>query len=94
MTSNLVTVEAVLKAGHGIKKEDYSKEGRYRYTVEHILSPFETTFQYCNAEYHPFFAFHGTENEPDEIEPGTEIEASASELEKSALNYLDFIDNL
>jgi hypothetical protein len=51
-------------------------------------------FLYCNAIYRSFFAFYGTENEPGENVPGTENEPSASELEKSALNYLNFVDNL
>ncbi|TKH05423.1 NAD(P)H-dependent oxidoreductase [Peribacillus simplex] len=75
--------KAALAVSAGINKEDYSEEGRYRYTLEHLLSPFETTFLYCNADYRSFFAFYGAENEP-----------SASELENSAQDYLNFIDNL
>ncbi|MCK2004768.1 NAD(P)H-dependent oxidoreductase [[Brevibacterium] frigoritolerans] len=74
---------AALAVSAGINKEDYSEEGRYRYTLEHLLSPFETTFLYCNADYRPFFAFYGAENEP-----------SVSELEKSAQDYLNFVENL
>ncbi|WFA05497.1 NAD(P)H-dependent oxidoreductase [Bacillus sp. HSf4] len=77
----------------GIKKEDYRETGRYRYTLEQILVPFETTFLYCNADYRSFFAFYGKEsnpggNEEEEHAPG------ASELEKSAQDYLNFIDSL
>ncbi|XEC95957.1 NAD(P)H-dependent oxidoreductase [Paenibacillus tarimensis] len=86
--------KAALAVSAGIKKEDYSEEGRYRYTLEHLLSPFETTFLYCNADYRSFYAFYGTENEPGENEPGTENEPSASELEKSAQHYLHFVDSL
>ncbi|MFD0681961.1 MULTISPECIES: NAD(P)H-dependent oxidoreductase [unclassified Paenibacillus] len=86
--------KAALAVSAGIRKEDYSKEGRYRYTLDHLLSPFETTFLYCNANYRSFFAFYGMEKEPGENVPGTENEPSTSELEKSALNYLKFIDNL
>jgi putative NADPH-quinone reductase len=86
--------KAALAVSAGIKKEDYSEEGRYGYTLEHILSPFESTFLYCNANYRSFFAFYGKENEPGESVPGTENEPSASQLEKSALNYLNFVDNL
>ncbi|MDQ0061373.1 NAD(P)H-dependent oxidoreductase [Paenibacillus harenae] len=83
-----------LAVSAGIKKEDYSEKGRYGYTLEHLLSPFETTFLYCNANYRSFFAFYGTESAPGENVPGTENESPASELEKSALNYLNFVDNL
>ncbi|ALC81254.1 MULTISPECIES: NAD(P)H-dependent oxidoreductase [Bacillus] len=85
--------KVALSVSAGIKKEDYSEEGRYRYTLEQLLSPIETTFLYCNADYRSFFAFYGKENEPggneeEENEPGT------SELEKSAQDYLNFVDNL
>ncbi|KOY14127.1 NAD(P)H-dependent oxidoreductase [Paenibacillus xylanivorans] len=64
----------------GIKKEDYREAGRYKYTLEQILVPFEMSFHYCQADYRSFFAFHGTDN--------------TSELEKSSLDYLNFINNL
>ncbi|NEW06898.1 NAD(P)H-dependent oxidoreductase [Paenibacillus sp. SYP-B3998] len=86
--------KTALAVSVGIKKEDYSEEGRYHYTLDHLLSPFETTFLYCNANYRSFFAFYGTENEPGENVPSTENEPSESQLEKSALNYLNFVDNL
>ncbi|WP_025719920.1 NAD(P)H-dependent oxidoreductase [Paenibacillus sp. 1-18] len=82
--------KVALAVSAGSKKEDYSEEGRCRYTLEHLLSPFETTFLYCNADFRSFFAHYGTENEPGEIDPGT----SESELENSARDYLNFIDNL
>jgi putative NADPH-quinone reductase len=79
----LTNRKAALAVSAGIEKEDYREEGRYRYSLEHLLSPFETTFLYCNANYRSFFAFYGTENE-----------TTTTALEKSALNYLSFIDNL
>lgn len=72
-----------LSVSAGIKKEDYDEEGRYRYTLDQILVPFEVSFLYCQADYRSFFAFYGTESEGYE-----------SELEKSAEGYLNFIDNL
>ncbi|QYR22273.1 NAD(P)H-dependent oxidoreductase [Paenibacillus sp. sptzw28] len=78
----------------GIKKEDYSENGRYRYTLEQLLAPFETSFLYCNADYRSFFAYYGTENEPGEIDPGAENVPAASRLEKSAQDYLNFVDSL
>ncbi|QYK65021.1 MULTISPECIES: NAD(P)H-dependent oxidoreductase [Paenibacillus] len=82
--------KVALAVSAGSKKEDYSEEGRYRHTLEQLLSPFETTFLYCNADYRSFFAFYGTEKESGENEMGT----SESELEKSARDYLNFIDSL
>lgn len=82
--------KVALAVSAGSKKEDYSEEGRYRYTLEQLLSPFEITFLYCNANYRSFFAFYGTEKESGENEMGT----SESELEKSARDYLNFIDSL
>ncbi|WP_141501531.1 NAD(P)H-dependent oxidoreductase [Paenibacillus luteus] len=75
--------KAALAVSAGIEKDDYSKEGKYRYTLENLLSPFETTLLYCHADYRSFFAFYGTEN-------GT----SASQLEKGVQDYLNFIDNM
>ncbi|MDR6781422.1 MULTISPECIES: NAD(P)H-dependent oxidoreductase [Paenibacillus] len=82
--------KVALAVSAGSKKEDYSEEGRYRHTLEQLLSPFETTFLYCNADYRSFFAFYGTEKESGE----NEIVTSESELEKSARDYLNFIDSL
>ncbi|MCR8657369.1 NAD(P)H-dependent oxidoreductase [Paenibacillus endoradicis] len=67
----------------GIKEEDYTQEGKYRYTLEQLLSPFEATFLYCNADYRSFFALYGTEHE-----------TPANQIEKSVKDYLNFIDNL
>ncbi|SFE94087.1 Putative NADPH-quinone reductase (modulator of drug activity B) [Paenibacillus algorifonticola] len=86
--------KVALAVSAGIKKEDYREEGRYRYTLEQLLAPFETTFLYCNADYRSFFAFYGTESEPGENEPGAAMETSASKLEKNALAYLNFVGNL
>ncbi|WP_342416384.1 NAD(P)H-dependent oxidoreductase [Paenibacillus sp. FSL R10-2782] len=86
--------KVALAVSAGIRKEDYSEEGRYRYTLEHLLTPFETTFLYCNANYRSYFAFYGTEKKPGENEPGKENEPIANELEKSVQDYLRFVDNL
>ncbi|WP_257348354.1 NAD(P)H-dependent oxidoreductase [Pseudalkalibacillus decolorationis] len=84
--------KVALAVSAGIKREDYSEEGRY-HTLEHFLSPFETTFLYCSADYRSFFAFYGTESKPGENDPSVN-DLSASKLEKSAQDYLNFVDNL
>ncbi|UYO02673.1 NAD(P)H-dependent oxidoreductase [Paenibacillus sp. PSB04] len=86
--------KVALGVSAGIKKADYSETGRYRYTLEQILVPFETTFRYCNADFRSVFAFYGTESEPGENVPGAEADQPADELEQSARNYLKFIDSL
>jgi len=86
--------KVALAVSAGIRKEDYRPEGRYRYTLEHLLAPFETTFLYCNADYRSVFAFYGTEKAPGENVPGSENEGPVTELEKSAQDYIHFIDNL
>lgn len=85
--------KVALAVSAGIKKEDYSENGRYRYTLEQILVPFETTFRYCHANFRSVFAFYGKEskpggNEEEDHHPGV------SELEKSAQDYLSFVDSL
>ncbi|EJW16036.1 NAD(P)H-dependent oxidoreductase [Paenibacillus alvei] len=75
--------KAALAVSAGIKKEDIEDEGKYRYSLAQILSPFEMSFQYCKADYRSFYAFYGAENDPSE-----------SKLEQSALEYVNFIDNL
>ena len=67
----------------GIKEEDYSKTGRYHYTLTQLLAPFETAFRYTDANYRPFFAFYGAE-----YEPSVEI------IEKSAQNYINFLSQI
>lgn len=67
----------------GIKEEDYRGTGRYRYTLAQLLAPFETAFRYTGADYRSFFAFYGAEYEP-----------SAEAVEKSAQDYVDFLNRL
>lgn len=74
----------------GIRKEDYEENGRYRYTLEQLLAPYETTFRYyCHADYRSLFAFYSSE-----IIPGEEYTSTAEEIEKSAKDYLNFISGI
>jgi len=81
--------KVALAVSAGIKEADYSEEGRYRYTLEQLLTPFETTFLYCGSDYRSFFAFYGSENEA-----GLSEESLAAELEHNTQQYVQFIDNL
>ncbi|MCV9928669.1 NAD(P)H-dependent oxidoreductase [Flavobacterium sp. LS1R49] len=67
----------------GINKEDYSTAGRYKYTLEQLTAPFEITFDYVKADYKPLFAFYGAE-----------YNATPERIEKSAQDYISFIENL
>ncbi|MTH55015.1 flavodoxin family protein [Bacillus mangrovi] len=67
----------------GISHEDYQEEGRYHYTLDQVLLPYEMTALYCKADYRSFFAFFGAESEP-----------SAEKIETSAKDYLKFIDRM
>ena len=67
----------------GIKEEDYTEKGRYDYTLSQILTPFETSFRYCNADYRSFFAFYGAEYEP-----------TVENVEKSAKDLIVFLKQL
>jgi putative NADPH-quinone reductase len=83
-----------LAVSAGIKKEDYQEDGRYRYTLAQILTPFETTFRYCEADYRSFFAFYGQEATPGGNAPDLDLSPPQSALDTSAQDYLKFIDNL
>ncbi|MCC3377418.1 NAD(P)H-dependent oxidoreductase [Cohnella sp. REN36] len=83
-----------LAVSAGIREEDYRPEGRYRYTLSQLLTPFETTFRYCDADYRSFFAFYGMEAEPGGNVPGEEAESPGAKLDRSAQEYLPFIDRM
>lgn len=67
----------------GIKDEDYKTSGRYKYTLEQLTSPFEITFLYVKADYQPLFAFYGAEYHP-----------TKEEVEKSAQDFIHYLDKL
>ncbi len=75
--------KTALAVAAGIKKDDYREKGKYRYTLQQLLSPFEVTFLYTDADYRSFFAFYGAENEKD-----------TALIEQSAQDYRNFLDNL
>ncbi|BBI32809.1 NAD(P)H-dependent oxidoreductase [Cohnella abietis] len=67
----------------GIKSEDFSSTGKYKYTLEEILRPFEVTCHYIEADYRPFYAFYGAEHNP-----------SVEEVGVSAEEYVQFVRSL
>ncbi|MFC3773747.1 NAD(P)H-dependent oxidoreductase [Paenibacillus sp. GCM10012303] len=86
--------KVALGVSTGVKKEDYSEVGKYL-PLTQILVPFQLTFEkYCKADYRSFFAFYGTESEPGELLPGIQNETSENAVDKSAIEYLSFLDKL
>lgn len=68
----------------GVDQKGYSESGKYKYTMDELLRPFELTFGYVKADYKNPFVYYGSE----EHEPSPEF------IEKSIPLYLDFIGKL
>ncbi|MBC9796137.1 NAD(P)H-dependent oxidoreductase [Sinomicrobium weinanense] len=67
----------------GVNKEDYHTSGRYKYTLQQLTAPFEITFDYIRASYQSLFAFYGAEHN-----------GTADRIDKSAREYIRFIESL
>lgn len=72
-----------LAVSAGVSEEDYSKEGRYQFTLRESLYPFEVTTLYVNAVYQPIYAFYGAESEP-----------SVEKINQSAVDYIQALNAL
>ncbi|MBQ0139634.1 MAG: NAD(P)H-dependent oxidoreductase [Kurthia sp.] len=77
----------------GIQMNDYSVYGRYKYTMEQVLTPFVATFLYCKIDYRSYFAFYGHET-PTDASPTDENSVNEEELQQSASDYLHFLESL
>ena len=76
----------------GIRRQEYSPEGKYQYELKQLLAPFEITFRYCKADYRSFYAVYGKEGgEASSVEDNR---PAAGVLEDSAREYVRFIDTL
>ncbi|MCS3553872.1 MULTISPECIES: NAD(P)H-dependent oxidoreductase [Sphingobacterium] len=67
----------------GIDEEEYAANGKYKYTIKELTRNFELTFEYIKADYQPFFAYYGLEQD-----------SSEEWIEKSVTQYIDFMNNL
>ncbi|MDM1294167.1 NAD(P)H-dependent oxidoreductase [Sphingobacterium sp. N143] len=67
----------------GVDEQEYSQNGKYKYTLDQLTSPFEITFDYVKATYRPLFAFYGIERN-----------ASDEWIEQSVPLYLEFLKQL
>lgn len=72
-----------LAVAAGIAEADYQPTGRYLYTIEEVLRPFEITVNYCNSNYLPPYLFYGTEGELTE-----------AQLAESAENYHGYLQGI
>jgi putative NADPH-quinone reductase len=66
----------------GVKLEEYSCGGTYKYTMDELTRPYELSFEYVKADYRSFFVFDGLDHD-----------ISAERVDKSIPMYLDFIEN-
>jgi putative NADPH-quinone reductase len=72
-----------LAVSTGIGKDGYQPTGKYKYTMEHLLAPFELTFNYIRVEYRPAFIFYGME-----------LQATTERIETSTQQYLDYLKSI
>lgn len=64
----------------GIDEQEYRPFGKYKYSLNHLLAPFELTFEYIKTDYKGFFAYYGIEQN-----------STKESIEKSVNPYLDFV---
>lgn len=64
----------------GIEEKEYRLEGKYNYTLEQLLAPFEVTFNYIKADYRGFHAYYGIE-----------LDSSVETIKNSIAPYMQFI---
>ncbi|MDO5089851.1 MAG: NAD(P)H-dependent oxidoreductase [Leptotrichiaceae bacterium] len=67
----------------GIDENNYSRYGKYKYSLKEILVPFEITVNYCNGNYKGFTAFYNAE-----------FQATDERIENSVSKYIDFISSI
>ncbi|WP_456312049.1 NAD(P)H-dependent oxidoreductase [Pseudomonas shirazensis] len=66
----------------GIDQDDYQPSGKYKYTMNHLLAPFELTFDYIRADYRlPFILY------------GLEFQATTERIENSVHEYLEYLES-
>ncbi len=75
-----------LAVSAGVREHDYSAQGRYRYSLADILRPFEITAKYVGADYQPFFAMYGFEDEP-----GEDYQFNQPALRRGTTDYLAYL---
>lgn len=71
----------------GIREQDYSTSGRYKYALDDVLRPFEITINYVSAKYSAYYAFYGTESASDVAAD----KLNNNDITRSATGYRSFI---
>lgn len=64
-----------LAVAAGILEADYQPTGRYLYTIEEILRPFEITVNYCKSTYLSPYVFYGTEGQLSDAQLAESVES-------------------
>lgn len=72
-----------LAVSAGIAESDFQEGGRYKYSLNDILVPFEVSFNYVGACYKQFFALYGA---------GEEVDSDV--VAKSSRDYVEFLRKL
>jgi len=67
----------------GIDESGYQSMGRYKYTMEQLLAPFELTFKYIKANYRSPYIFYGLE-----------FHGTKERIENSAIQYSNYLASL
>jgi putative NADPH-quinone reductase len=67
----------------GSDEPDYSANGKYHYTLNELLRPFELSFDYIKADYRPPFAWYGME-----------FNATEEWAEQSVAAYLKYLEEM
>ncbi|WP_109697762.1 NAD(P)H-dependent oxidoreductase [Chitinophaga deserti] len=67
----------------GIEESGYTPEGKYKYTMETLTTPFQITFEYVKADYKGIYVYYDIEQN-----------SSPEWIEQSVAPFLGFIDNL
>lgn len=80
---NVSRKKIALAMSVGIDEHEYNPTGKYKYTLTELTRPFELTFEYIKADYHPFFSYYGIE-----------LNSSSEWIERSVPLYIDFLESL
>ncbi|MDM1046053.1 NAD(P)H-dependent oxidoreductase [Myroides sp. 1354] len=75
--------KVALAVSVGIDEKEYTPEGKYMYTLEQLLAPFEVTFRYIKADYQGFYAYYGIERD-----------SSEEAIQSSLAPYMKFIQGV
>lgn len=76
--------KVALAVSAGIRKSDFTEEGKWQFTLEQLLAPFQVTLTYIQADYRGLFTFYGAEDEVDQPD-------YAERLEQNAAGYIRFL---